>query len=55
MAAHSVSGRRDSVLVIEPGAGRPDLRAGSRRPAGLVGDGGVWEPAARLVCEWLVG
>jgi len=28
MAAHSVNGRRDSVLVIEPGAGRPDLRVG---------------------------
>ena len=55
MATHSVSGRREARLVIEPGAGgriyeqSPD---GREFPWGYVM---VWEPPARLVCHWLVG
>jgi uncharacterized protein YndB with AHSA1/START domain len=55
MATHSVSGRRDSVLVIEPGAGGriyEQTADGRELPWGTVV---VWEPAGRLVCEWLVG
>jgi uncharacterized protein YndB with AHSA1/START domain len=55
MATHSVSGRRDSVLVIEPGAGG---RIYEQTADGQEFSWGVvlaWEPTGRLVCEWLVG
>jgi uncharacterized protein YndB with AHSA1/START domain len=55
MATHSVSGRRDSVLVIEPG---PGGRVYERTADGQQFSWGVvvaWEPPARLVYEWLVG
>jgi hypothetical protein len=55
MATHSVSGRRDSVLVIEPG---PGGRVYERTASGQEFSWGTvvtWEPARRLVCEWLVG
>ena len=55
MAMHSVSGRRDSVLVIEPGAGG---RIYEQAPDGREFSWGTvvaWQPAVRLVCEWLVG
>jgi len=55
MAAHSVSGHRDAVLVIEPGAGgRVYERTADGRefPWGRVLG---WEPPGRLLCEWLVG
>ena len=55
MATHSVSGRRDSVLVIEPG---PGGRVYERTAGGREFSWGTvvaWEPPARLVCEWLVG
>jgi uncharacterized protein YndB with AHSA1/START domain len=55
MATHSVSGRRDAVLVIEPGAGG---RIYERTADGREFSWGTvvaWEPPARLVCEWLVG
>lgn len=55
MATHSVSGRRDSVLVIEPGAGGriyEQTAGGQEFPWGMVV---VWEPPRRLVCDWLVG
>jgi uncharacterized protein YndB with AHSA1/START domain len=50
------AGRRDPVLVIEPGAGgRVYMQAagGDRFSRGMVVV--VWEPAARLVCQWLAG
>src|SRR5260370_2764005 len=55
MATPPVSGRRDSVLVIEPGAGGRIYERtadGQELPWGTVV---AWEPAARLLCEWLVG
>src|SRR5215469_5329246 len=55
MATHSVSGRRDSVLVIEPGVGGriyEQTAGGDRFSWGAVVS---WEPPRRLVCEWLVG
>jgi uncharacterized protein YndB with AHSA1/START domain len=55
MATHSVSGRPDSVLVIEPG---PGGRVYERTADGQQLSWGrvvAWEPPARLVCEWLVG
>ena len=55
MATHSVSGRRDSVLVIEPG---PGGRVYERTAGGQQFSWGTvvaWEPPVRLVCEWLVG
>ena len=55
MATHSVSGRRDSVLVIEPGAGGriyEQTADGQQLSWGTVV---AWEPAKRLLCEWLVG
>jgi len=55
MATHSVSGRCDSVLVIEPGPGGriyEQAADGRRFSWGMVL---AWEPARRLVCEWLVG
>jgi uncharacterized protein YndB with AHSA1/START domain len=55
MVTHSVSGRRDSVLVIEPGAGGriyEQTADGQEFSWGMVL---AWEPAGRLVCEWLVG
>src|SRR5215469_9407511 len=55
MATHSVSGRRDSVLVIEPGPGGriyEQTAGGQQFSWGTVVS---WEPASRLVCEWLVG
>ena len=55
MATHSVSGRRDSVLVIEPGAGGriyEQVADGRQFSWGTVV---AWQPAVRLVCEWLVG
>jgi len=55
MTTHSVSGRRDSVLVIEPGPGGRiyEQAAGGRQfSRGMVV---AWEPPRRLVCEWLVG
>ena len=55
MATHSVSGRRDSVLVIEPGAGGriyEQTAGGEQFSWGTVV---AWEPPGRLVCEWLVG
>jgi uncharacterized protein YndB with AHSA1/START domain len=55
MATHSVSGRRDAVLVIEPGPGGriyEQTAGGQQFSRGTVM---TWEPAQRLVCEWLVG
>ena len=55
MATHSVSGRRDSVLVIEPGAGGRIYEQavdGRQHSRGTVV---AWEPAVRLLCQWLVG
>jgi len=55
IATHSVSGRRDSVLVIEPGAGGriyEQVADGRQFSWGTVV---AWQPAVRLVCEWLVG
>ena len=55
MATHSMSGRPDSVLVIEPGAGGriyEQTADGRQLPWGMVL---AWEPPRRLVCEWLVG
>jgi len=55
MATHSVSGRGDSVLVIEPGPGGGiyEQTAGGRQFSW--GTVVAWEPPRRLVCEWLVG
>jgi uncharacterized protein YndB with AHSA1/START domain len=55
IATHSVSGHRDAVLVIEPGAGG---RLYERTADGREFSWGTvlaWEPPGRLVCEWLVG
>ena len=50
-----MSGRRDSVLVIEPGPGGRiyEQTAGGRQFSW--GTVVAWEPPRRLVCEWLVG
>ena len=55
MATHSVSGRRDSVLVIEPGAGGRIYEQAADGRQFSWGTVVAWEPAVRLVCEWLVG
>jgi uncharacterized protein YndB with AHSA1/START domain len=55
MATHSVSGRRDSVLVIEPGAGGRIYEQTADGQEFSWGTVLAWEPAGRLVCEWLVG
>jgi uncharacterized protein YndB with AHSA1/START domain len=55
MATHSVSGRRDAALVIEPGPGGriyEQTASGQQFSWGTVV---TWEPPRRLVCEWLVG
>jgi uncharacterized protein YndB with AHSA1/START domain len=55
MATHSVSGRSDAVLVIEPGVGGRIYEQTAGGQEFSWGRVVVWEPAGRLVCEWLVG
>ena len=55
MATHSVSGRRDAVLVMEPGAGGRIYEQTADGQEFSWGTVVAWEPARRLVCEWLVG
>jgi len=55
MATHSVSGRRDAVLVIEPGAGGRVYEQTADGREFSWGRVLAWEPPGRLVCEWLVG
>src|SRR5215469_13492302 len=55
MTTHSVSGRGDAVLVIEPGPGGRVYEQTAEGQEVSRGTVLAWEPAQRLVCEWLVG